>query len=73
MIKNECRNCEQAKIKNHGLFDFACIDCCARLVASARPSRVHQESMFCAIERFKGAPSREEVLDCIKKNSRESA
>lgn len=66
MTKNECGNCAQAKIKNHGVFDFSCIGCCARLVASARPSRPHQESMLASIERFRNAQKRQDILDYLK-------
>lgn len=47
-------------------YDFKCVVCCARLVSSARSSRKHQEIMFAAIEQFKGAISRQEILDVLK-------
>jgi hypothetical protein len=40
--------------------------CCGRLVASARPSRQHQEAMLAAIARYPKAPQREAVLACLK-------
>lgn len=64
-----CPDCEKAaNTKHHGGYRMQCVRCCARLVASARPSRQHQEAMFAAIARFPGAPTRQEVLDCLRQN-----
>lgn len=62
-----CEQCKQAKTnKWWGGYQMQCVQCCARLVASARPSRPHQEAMLAAIARFPNAPTREAVLDCLK-------
>jgi hypothetical protein len=45
---------------------MACLQCCARLVTSARPLRYQQEVMLAAIARCPGAPSREAVLREIR-------
>lgn len=46
---------------------MSCVDCCARLVASARPMRQMQEGMLAAIARRPGRPTREQVLEAMKK------
>ena len=46
-------------------YDFKCVVCCARLVASGRPSRKYQEIMFAAIERFRDAVPRQEILNVL--------
>jgi hypothetical protein len=48
----------------HGIYQIACLACCARLVASARPARALQEAQLAAIARFRGAPKREDILQC---------
>ncbi|MCW5284994.1 hypothetical protein [Verminephrobacter eiseniae] len=63
----ECEQCQRAQTnKGWGCYRMQCLQCCARLVASARPSRPHQEAMLAAIERFPGAPSRDAVLAGLK-------
>lgn len=63
----ECEECKRARTnKYHGGYRMQCLQCCARLVASARPSRPHQEAMLAAIDRFPGAPPRQAILDCLK-------
>ncbi len=67
----ECAKCEKAKGKKWCcVYRLGCLQCCARLVASARPSRTQQEAMFAAIERFRGAPTRTEVLSELNKNEK---
>jgi len=43
-----------------------CVQCCARLLVSARPLRHAQQAMLSAIARHQGAPSRPEILKAIK-------
>ncbi len=65
-----CPECELAATrKHHGVYRMHCAQCCARLVASARPSRQHQEAMLAAIARFRGAPTRQEVLERLQAKS----
>jgi hypothetical protein len=62
-----CKHCESLKIKTfHPIYDFACLGCCARLVASARPERGLQEAMFAAISIFKESPKREQIIEKLK-------
>jgi len=49
-----------------GLYALGCVACSARLVLSARPSRLHQESMFASIARTRNAPSRDAVIAALK-------
>lgn len=59
-------DCQHEKPHN---YNFNCVSCCARLIMSARPSRMHQQRMFTAIEGFKGAPKKQEILNCLAKKS----
>ena len=64
---SDCQDCKKAsEVKHYGCYDFECLDCCARLVASARPHRRQQESMLAAIARVEGSPKRKEILERIK-------
>ena len=49
-----------------GLYDFRCLQCCARLIATARPLKGAQLAMLAAIARTPGAPTRQAVLDAVK-------
>ena len=62
-----CNYCEQAEKENHGLYRMQCLSCCVRLVVSARPSRAHQEAMLAAIARYLDAPSKNEIINGVKK------
>lgn len=53
--------------KVSGLYDLTCLACCARLVLSARPSRLQQEVMLAAIERQRDAPKRAAILAVVEK------
>lgn len=69
-IEEECRDCSMAEMdKWHGSGRFQCAGCCARLVISARPDRRRQEAMLETIRRFKGSPSRQEVISEIAKRA----
>lgn len=58
MTCNECEN----SAKHKGTYNAHCVQCCAREVISARPSKMHQENMIDALIRFKGAPTRAAIL-----------
>ena len=49
-----------------GLYALGCLQCAARLVLSATPSRTHQEAMLAAIARTRSAPSRDAVIAAIQ-------
>lgn len=52
--------------KPWGGYHMACLQCCAALVASARPLRRCQEAMLAVIARHPEAPSRADVLRALK-------
>lgn len=54
--------CDQPR----GLYDLKCLDCCARLVLSARPCKAKAAVMLEAIKRIPGAPTRADVLDAVR-------
>lgn len=58
--------CQACAKPTSGQYDFACLACCVRLVASARPIRQHQEAMLACIERYPFAPSREAITKELK-------
>lgn len=43
-----------------------CLECCARLVLSTHPSKPHAEAMLAAIARFRDAPGRAAILECVR-------
>lgn len=45
---------------------MTCLQCCAALVASARPLRRCQEAMLAVIARHPEAPSRADVLAAVQ-------
>ena len=62
-----CFACEEAATRpTCGSYSFSCVGCCARLVMSATPLRVCQESALDAITRNTFAPTRTEILAKIK-------
>lgn len=62
-----CKHCLTASTRPHsGAYDFGCLECCARLVLTTRPSIEQRTAMLAAISRFPGAPSRTEILACAK-------
>lgn len=65
-----CSHCEKSRTtKFCGLYNLVCLDCCARLVVSARNvGRAQQEGMLAVIARAKGAPKREEVLNYMREH-----
>ena len=49
----ECTACASSLRQPHsGAYRLHCLDCCARLVLSTRPSREHAAGMLEAIRRF---------------------
>ena len=61
-----CMSCVARSGKNGGDYHVHCIECCAALVASTRPDKNRAAAMLAAIERIKGAPSRDAILDRVK-------
>jgi len=61
-----CKACQAASTNQvSGLYQMHCLRCNARLVASARPSRQHQELMLEAIARARSPHGRAEILACV--------
>ena len=56
-----------------GGYSFNCAACCARLVRSARPLRHAQEALFAAIAMRADRPSKEAIIEQIKKQDRKAA
>ncbi len=62
-----CKNCLSFLAgETLGGYAFGCLECCARLVVSAHPSKPQAAVMLAAIARFPGAPSRGDILACAK-------
>jgi len=62
-----CQQCESSKQRPHsGAYSFKCVECCSRLVLSARPDKRLAASMLAAIERFPDNPGRERILECVR-------
>ena len=55
-----CKNSAQT-------YNLRCPACCARLVASGRPSKRAQETLLAVIERMHG-PSRAQILALLKES-----
>lgn len=63
-----CTACAQHQASGiaGGRYDLHCLQCCARLVRSARPVRRMQETMLAVVTRRDGRPSRAQVVDQLK-------
>lgn len=62
-----CPSCEYLKQQPlSGLYTMTCVQCCARMVRSARPLKHAQQAMLAAIARHQGAPSKASILQAIK-------
>ena len=62
-----CSACQAAKTRpNSGAYHFGCLHCCARLVISAHPSKRQASAMLAAIGRFREAPGRDAILECVR-------
>lgn len=58
-----CDACEAAALRpTSGLYRANCVECCARLVASAYPLKPHAAAMLAVIERSPDNPGRAPVL-----------
>lgn len=69
-----CAACTLTQTRPHcGAYRMQCLQCCARLVQSARPVRALQESMLTAIARYHDAPKRAEVLAEIARQKKGAA
>ena len=72
--KTECDPCTLTQTRPHcGAYRMQCLQCCVRLVQSARPVRALQESMLTAIARYHDAPKRAEVLAEIARQKKGAA
>jgi hypothetical protein len=49
-----------------GRYQLTCLDCCVRLVDSARPSKRQAAGMLAAIARQPGSPKRADILKALK-------
>jgi hypothetical protein len=47
------------------MYHIGCLECCARLVMSARPSKPRAGGMLAAIARYKEAPDRDKITDRV--------
>ena len=54
--------CDQPR----GVYQLQCLDCCARLVMSAHPDRRAAGMLMAAIERYKGAPAKADVVEAVR-------
>lgn len=62
-----CPQCESSRQRpNSGAYSFKCVECCCRLVLSARPDKRQAAAMLAAIERFPGNPGRERILESVR-------
>ena len=60
---SDCPQCARAAHRPHaGDYQARCLDCCARLVRSARPDRRMASALLAAVARMPGAPDRAEVI-----------
>lgn len=48
---NACLACEAASVRLSGQYRMDCLDCCARLVASAYPNRKAASAMMAVVKR----------------------
>lgn len=49
-----------------GAYSLKCVECCSRLVLSAHPLKHLAAGHLEAINRFKGNPGREKVLESVR-------
>lgn len=62
-----CKSCEAyGKNPLSGQYHFSCLECCTRLVLSARPNKAAAAGMLAAIDRFPQNPGRERILECVR-------
>ncbi len=64
---DDCPDCEaHRRIRLHGGYRMQCVQCCARLLRSARPMRGAQNALLAAIRHHPDAPETVEILDALK-------
>lgn len=64
-----CPACESAAKKPlSGIYQFTCVQCCARLVLTAHPNKRQASALLAAILRFNQAPGRAEILECVRQH-----
>lgn len=62
-----CPHCESSKQQRfYGGYQVRCLPCCARLVLSTHPNKVHAMAMLAVIARYRDSPGREEILACVR-------
>ena len=62
-----CKSCEAyGKNPLSGQYHFSCLECCTRLVLSARPNKAAAAGMLAAIDRFPQNPGRERILESVR-------
>ena len=62
-----CPACELSERQPlSGVYQFTCVSCCARLVMSAHPDKRQANAMLAAIARYKHAPGRDTILECVR-------
>jgi hypothetical protein len=62
-----CTQCHTAAQHPHsGLYNFACVQCCARLVSSTKPDKAKASAMLGSIARFKPSPPRPAILAALR-------
>ncbi len=58
--------CEYCASGGHA-YDFKCLQCCARLVRSGRPSKRIQYGLLMAISFFQAAPPSAAIIDEVRR------
>lgn len=62
-----CQHCDQAAARPHwGGYSMQCVQCCARLIRSARPLKAAQEALLAAITMRPENPTKEAILQALK-------
>lgn len=62
-----CPQCEKAaRSPRSGDYRASCLDCCARLVRSARPDQRMAAALLAAVVRLPGSPNRNDVLNHMR-------
>lgn len=68
-----CPSCQaRASTQHSGLYNFKCLECCVRLVQSARLDRHQAGNMLASIALHRDAPSRKEILEALKESKDEA-
>ena len=67
MTCEACQASTSTAYTTGGLYRFTCLQCCARLVLSAHPSKAQASAMLAAIARCPGSPGRAAILACVRR------